>query len=414
MTKNSSYLCLISLCVFMSCQPSANTENKMKETSFDKGTFGYDLAFLKTKDSVVVLGHDDAQVIVSPRYQGKVFTSTATGMQGKSFGWINYAALSADSIAPHINAYGGEDRLWLGPEGGQFSIFFKPGTKMVFDNWQTPAALDTEPWETVSVSKTKMAMQKSMKLQNYSGTPFDVRLQRDVQLLESKDLMTNLGMQPDTAIQWVGFETSNTLTNAGKQPWTTKTGTVSIWVLSMLNPIANGGIIIPYRVGDEKALGPVATTNYFGEIPADRIRQRDGVLYFKADGKYRSKLGIAYKRATHVAGSYDVDSRTLTIMQVILPSKEVPYINQLWEMQKEPFKGDVINAYNDGPLAGGGQLGPFYELESSSPAAFLSPGASISHVQRMYHFTGPEEKLNALAVSILGVSLDQVKKAFEK
>jgi len=61
-------------------------------------------------------------------------------------------------------------------------------------------------------------------------------------------------------------------------------------------------------------------------------------------------------------------------------------------------------------LAGGGQLGRFYELESSSPAAFLSPGASINHVQRMYHFTGPEEKLNALAVSILGVSLEQVKK----
>jgi hypothetical protein len=25
---------------------------------------------------------------------------------------------------PHINVFGGEDRFWLGPEGGQFSIFF--------------------------------------------------------------------------------------------------------------------------------------------------------------------------------------------------------------------------------------------------------------------------------------------------
>ena len=24
-----------------------------------------------------------------------------------------------------MNGFGGEDRFWLGPEGGQFSIFFK-------------------------------------------------------------------------------------------------------------------------------------------------------------------------------------------------------------------------------------------------------------------------------------------------
>jgi hypothetical protein len=101
-------------------------------------------------------------------------------------------------------------------------------------------------------------------------------------------------------------------------------------------------------------------------------------------------------------------------MQVVLPPKEELYINQLWEMQNEPFKGDVINAYNDGPLDGGGQLGPFYELESSSPAAFLSPGASISHIQCLYHFTGTEEKLVPLCKKILGVSLEQIKNAFVK
>jgi hypothetical protein len=26
-----------------------------------------------------------------------------------------------------MNAVGGEDRIWLGPEGGQLSIFFAPG-----------------------------------------------------------------------------------------------------------------------------------------------------------------------------------------------------------------------------------------------------------------------------------------------
>ena len=61
------------------------------------GTFGYDLEFLKAKDSVVVLKSDDGkgQVIVSPKYQAKIFTSTADGLNGKSFGWIKYETFDA-------------------------------------------------------------------------------------------------------------------------------------------------------------------------------------------------------------------------------------------------------------------------------------------------------------------------------
>jgi hypothetical protein len=400
-------------CLF-SCSPNKKTENQIAENQFEKGTFGYDLEFLKAKDSIIVLAKGDAQIIVSPKYQGKVFTSTAAGLSGNSFGWINYKALGSDSIAPHINAYGGEDRMWLGPEGGQYSIFFKPGSKMIFDDWQTPAGLDTESWEKISASTDKVSMQKSMQLQNYSGTEFDVLLKRDVKLLASEDLLTNLGIKPDSSVKWVGFETSNTLTNAGKKPWTKESGTLSIWILSMLNPIDNGAVVIPYREGDIKTVGPVATTNYFGEIPADRIQMKEGILYFKVDGKHRSKLGLTYNRATSFAGSYDIDNKTLTILQLTLPEKEKEYINQLWEVQKEPFKGDAINSYNDGPLDGGGQIGPFYELESSSPAAFLAPGESINHIQRMYHFVGTEEQLNVFSNKILGVSIEQVKSAFKK
>lgn len=398
----------------LSCNPKRSTETREAQKPFEQGTFGYDLAFLKAKDSVVLLTNGDAQVIVSPRFQGKVFTSTAAGIKGQSFGWINYKALSSDSIVPHINAYGGEDRLWLAPEGGQYSIFFKPGTKMTFGNWQTPPALDTEPWEKVSATGTMVSMKKSIKLHNYSGTEFDVLLKREVKLLAAQDLFAYLGIEVNEDVKWVGFETNNTLVNAGEQTWDKKSGTLSIWVLSMLKPMENGAVVIPFRKGDENALGPVATTNYFGEIPADRIQVKNGVLYFKADGRYRSKVGIAYKRATSIAGSYDIDNCSLTIMQLSLPPKEESYINQLWELQQEPFKGDVINGYNDGPLDDGGQLGPFYELESSSPAAFLGPGGSISHVQRMYHFTGPQEKLNTISEKILGVSLDQIKMAFKQ
>ena len=391
-----------------------DTKKEQKTPQFEKGTFGYDLQFLKSKDSIIVLKNGDAQLIVSPRYQGKVFTSTANGLTGTSSGWINYKALNSDSVAPHINAYGGEDRMWLGPEGGQYSIFFKPGVKMVFDNWQTPSGLDSEPWNLISKDLTSVSLKKDLTLQNFSGTSFKVSLSRQVNLLSAGDLNKNSGIAADTAIKWVGFETINTLTNSGTESWTREKGTINIWMLAMLAPSESGVVAIPYIQGEEKDLGKIATTNYFGEIPADRIKIGNGMLYFKVDGKHRSKLGLSDKRATTFAGSYDASRHMLTILQFTKPTSNSGYINQLWEIQKEPFKGDVINSYNDGPLANGTQMGPFYEIESSSPAAFLAPGESLTHTQRILHFVGDESRLSQISTQVLGVSVDQIKTAFAK
>ena len=130
------------------------------------GTFGYDLNFLKQHDSVIVLESGSSRVIVSPKYQGKVFTSTAGGDSGRSFGWVHYKAFGGTPDA-HMNAYGGEDRLWLGPEGGKFSLFFPPGAKMEFANWKTPAAFDTEPWDVVAHTANAVDLRKDMQLVNY-------------------------------------------------------------------------------------------------------------------------------------------------------------------------------------------------------------------------------------------------------
>lgn len=393
---------------------SSNTKKVQRASLFEKGSFGYDLQFLQSKDSVIVLKNGDAQVIVSPKYQGKVFTSTAQGLNGSSSGWINYKALGSDTLAPHINAYGGEDRMWLGPEGGQYSIFFKPGSKMVFDNWQTPAGIDSEPWKLISHDNVSVSLKKELQLLNFSQARFNVSLSREVKLMSATDLAKNLGISPDSTVKWVGFESTNTLTNVGTEKWTREKGTINIWMLAMLTPSENGVVVIPYLQGEEKELGKVATTNYFGEIPADRIKIENGILYFKVDGKHRSKLGLSDKRATTLAGSYDASRHMLTILQFTKPATTSGYINQLWEMQKEPFKGDVINSYNDGPLANGTQMGPFYEIESSSPAAFLAPGESLTHTQRMFHFVGDESKLSQISTKNFGVSIEQIKSAFAK
>jgi hypothetical protein len=57
-------------------------------------------------------------------------------------------------------------------------------------------------------------------------------------------------------------------------------------------------------------------------------------------------------------------------------------------------------------------MGPFYELESSSPAAALAPGKGLHHVHRTIHLSGTEKELDAIARATLGVSLNQIVTVF--
>jgi len=57
-------------------------------------------------------------------------------------------------------------------------------------------------------------------------------------------------------------------------------------------------------------------------------------------------------------------------------------------------------------------MGPFYEIESVSPAAFLKPGQFLSHRHVVFHFTGNEKDLNAIAQKLLGVSLAEIQQQF--
>jgi len=86
--------------------------------------FKDDVAFLKQQTGPIVLTDESgqAQVAVNPDLQGRVMTSTAGGSAGLSFGWINRAALSSAENNLHMNAFGGEDRFWIGPEGGQILV----------------------------------------------------------------------------------------------------------------------------------------------------------------------------------------------------------------------------------------------------------------------------------------------------
>ena len=375
-------------------------------------TFRDDVAFLKKYVDLIVLSDPagKGRVAVTPTWQGRVMTSTAGGEGGASFGWINRELIASRQIQPHMNAFGGEDRFWMGPEGGQFSIFFAKGARFELADWFTPAPIDTLPFRVASRSGTSATFTSGFELENYSGTRFEVAVAREVRLLEAAAAWRHLGVDRIAGVSLVAYESENTVTNAGKASWSKETGLLSIWILGMFNPSPATTIVVPIVEGPESRLGAKVTSDYFGEVPADRLRVLDRVIYFSGDGRFRSKIGIGPRRSRGMLGSYDADRQVLTIVQFSQPEGVADYVNSLWRVQDQPFAGDAANAYNDGPASPGAKpLGPFYELESSSPALALAPGGIFSHVHRTIHLAGEESALDPIARAVLGVSVAEVK-----
>lgn len=386
-------------------------------------TYGDDADFLRRHSKVIELRRGDAALLIAPDYQARVMTSTASGDGGTSFGWLNYKLIKQGilpkekvegKLESHIYVFGGEERFWLGPEGGQFGIFFPPGAKFEFAQWKTPPALDTEPFEVVSTSPVEASFRKDFQVTNHSGETFPVKAERTVRLLSAKEIQKVLRVALPEGVRAVAYETTNRITNRGNKAWTPETGLPSIWMLGMYKPSPSTVMAIPFRQGEEKSLGPVVNDAYFGKIPPDRLKISDGVIYFKGDGGQRGKIGVPPKRSLGVAGSFSGDLGALNLVFTKRKANGL-YVNSMWEKQKDPYSGDAINAYNDGsPAPGEPPLGPFYELETSSPGAQLKPGQSLEHRQTTIHLLGDDASLDPIARKHLKTGIPSLRTAFSR
>ncbi|MFN8340543.1 MAG: DUF6786 family protein [Cyclobacteriaceae bacterium] len=385
--------------LLMACSPRPSTD-----AVFERGTFAYDQQFMMKYKPAIVLGtaSGTARVLVVPGYQARVMTSSSAGDGGRSYGWINYSLVESGKIPPHIYPVGGEDRFWLGPEGGQFAIYFKKGDPFDFDHWQTPGLIDTAAYNLVASDSTHAVFHKEASVTNYSGTTFQVAIDRTIALLSNSDFESEFGVSPQGA-SVVAYQSHNVLRNKG-QDWSKKDGLLSIWILGMFNPSPATTIILPH---DPPTTDSGVATDYFGPIPPDRVRDGSNVLLFRGDGGHRGKVGIAPAIARNVAGSYDSIHHVLTLVKFDV-TKDGDYVNSKWEMQEYPFKGDAVNAYNDGPLADGSQMGPFYEIESSSAVRELKTGESLQHKVVTAHLEGDKATLDRIARTVLGVSLNDI------
>ena len=362
--------------------------------------FSEEVGFLQRHyvDPIVLRNSDGACLVASAALQGRVMTS-AFAEDEPGFGWINRELISSVQRTAHINAFGGEERLWIAPEGGQFSLYFPPKSPFEFEYWQVPPGLDSDVWDTTAVRESTVTFSHHFTHRNWSGFEKNVALRRTVTLLERAGIEARFGIGIGN-LHAVGYESENTLSNAGSTEWNEENGPLAAWILGMFPASAATMVIAPFH---PEAEGPVVRDDYFGRIPDDRLRvdSRRGRILFRADGLCRGKLGLSGGRTTGVLAAFDAASGTLTLVQTAEPRRGARYAASSWEFQSDPLHGDAVNAYNDGPQADGGKLGAFFELESSSPAGFLQPGDSLVHVQRTCHLSGDRRELDQVAEALL-------------
>jgi hypothetical protein len=231
-------------------------------------TFGQDVAFLSAYTYIYLLEdlNTHAKVAVAPAWQGRVMTSTTGGDDGTSFGWIHYGSVAAahlpaatgrGAIRP-VPVLGGEERVWLGPEGGQFGLFFPPPPAQYnYANWRIPALLDTQSWEVIAGDGTTLEMRGDAVLVNRSGVPMQVGISRELRLMDRPTMSQVLGSEVPQSLPCVGYWSRQILTNLGDAAWIPERGMISIWMLGMFKPGPDVIMVMPFKPGG----GPAVSTD---------------------------------------------------------------------------------------------------------------------------------------------------------
>jgi len=391
-------------------------------------TYAQAIEFLGQHTKVIELkGEGDTRVAICPEYQGRIMTSSCAGPAAPSLGWINYDFIQEGKLSPVFNNYGGEDRFWLGPEGGQFGLWFtgefakqfQSSPVQTVDRWFTPPALNTGAFQVDAADAKTCKLSRRIRVTNAAEYTFDVDVSRELRLLDADQFGKHFSadaakVAKEGKARMVAFESVNTAKNVGPLDWAMRTGLVSIWTLGQFPTNDATAIIVPYKAGSDADLGPVVQSDYFGDVPADRLKVTPQAVLFRGDGKFRSKLGISQKRAVPFAGAIDFKSGVLTLVQFSMPADPASllYVNNAWKLpQEKPYVGDVFNSYNDGPAKPGAKaMGGFYELETLSPTKPLVKGETLTHNHRTFHFQADAATLAKLAKATLGVDLEEARK----
>ncbi len=348
------------------------------------------LEHLKSQEAIIELATNSGQsrLIVSPHHQGKIIASTYSGLSGNYNGWVNPLALENPS-----ENIGGEERLWLGPLGSQFSFYFQQIKPIHDDNWKVPDAMGGQPYDLVFKDENRVELSKNMQLTNFIGTTFNLEVKRNISILSKKTIENYLNSKLNTSTNFVAFETHHTLKNLDTVAWTADKGLVGLWSAGMYAG-DDSVVIIPLK--NKGGASDILT--YLAPIDNTRLTVKKNVVLFKGDGQYRSKMGVPPEFSPDIYGCYSKANHKLTIVHYKKEMKDSLYSNSYVSIQTEPYKGEAIPIYNNSS--------DFFELESQASLKELQPNETTSHWHRVYHFSDEEQQLNLLSKSILGIDLN--------
>lgn len=388
-------------------------EASIKNDGEKMWSFGRELAFFgKYGVPTLILGEGDSLIAVSPAWQARVMTSTCEGTSGDALGWINRELIAFQKDNPQLVQLGGEDRLQLGPQGGEASLFFEKNKALTEENILAPAFLSKEPWQLVARSKTRAKFEKTADFENMKGTKFKVKIERDIATLDRKASAEILGIEIPDGVKMVAFQSLNKLTNLGDKAWTEASGLLNLSVQSCFNASKSTYVFIPYA----KSNGDIARDDFQDQAISPnentkRLLVTNNYIRFKADGKYLSGISIPPNRSEGIAISYDDINKTLTIITYLRPAANPKYLPFSWRrVASANDSGDAISLFNNGALGRGtNTAGAYFEVSTHSPAIDASPQQSQFHLQRTFHFKGSEYDLGLISYKLTGISIGELR-----
>ncbi|RKR07914.1 hypothetical protein CLV91_2675 [Maribacter vaceletii] len=360
------------------------------------------LSQLKEYTTVIELSTNNgkSRLIITPELQGRIITSSYDGLLGDANGWFN-----KNSITTKLKGgIGGEDRLWIGPLGSQYSFYYQQIKPLNETNWLVPNTMENEAYQLINQSNTEVSMLKKMTLTNHIGTNFILDISRKITILDAAQITNNLQISIPESLNYIAYESANSLVNIGTKKITKEKGLVSLWSAGMFNGSTESIVIIPLtKKGKLEDL-----YSYMGSLGKDRLQIKKNVVLYKADGQYRSKIGVPPHLAPSIYGCYSAKKERLTIVQY-KKTRDSLYFNSNVSVQKEPYKGEVIPIYNNGTMDYSVTTIPsFFELESTSAMRELEVNDTLNHYHRVYHFSGNKKVLDAIAKKLLDISLKDV------
>ncbi|MDU0355869.1 DUF6786 family protein [Paraglaciecola aquimarina] len=285
-------------------------------------------------------------------------------------------------------------------------MFYPVGKAINNENWRVPPALNAKNYDVISANPETVHFRTNLALVNYQNSHFSVQLDRTITLLSPQQISRQLSIELPTSVNQVAYRSHTSLTNLGED-WRPEKGLITLWSMAMLQGTDDS--VSMFVIAPEQ--GPVQS--YLYPLYADRLISRNHLVFFKTDGKYRSKIGIPADISGDLILSYSPSLAKLTVLKITI-DQDGRYPISLEKLYTKQAKGDVTNAYNHGNMDGSLLAkSAFYELESAAPMLALKTNQSVSHTQQVFHFVGNSKQLDAISQQLVGINVSDTNTLFK-